>query len=520
MKLNGIAGTGSGKLGSQVYASVAGQQVVRVYQNKVANPNTALQVNQRARLKLMSQLSAAFAPVIVIPKDGMKSSRNLFVKRNFDLSSGNDGLAQLSIENVQLTGGTAGLPAIYVSRAGGTALTVKLVSNPGASVSRVCYIIYTKDQNEQLRYIESKVVDIAGADGQYQTTFDYLAGDVVVYAYGMKDLNTRATANYGDYTVATGQDIASLFMGRDLNYNDYRFTQTRGVTLFAGNDVVNDINSNEVNVWVTISGPGSVIGAGTYTRGEQIEIVAVPNEGCNFICWKFNRTGFVLGYNQTIRLQATQNIDLIAVFEDPNSPTGGWNGQEQTNPLPGAYAEIKFDGTQVSIENGLISLDTTFDNLAINNIGDDHDVVYVPAGSTYGAADNVTLEPNAGESADYWMSLTNTGAGAIYVDNNLWFYILIDEWVNPYPTARLQIQNDEYATIQNSQAIIEQSSISVIAVANIPESSPVVIKASGHEDVSLEWNGSNWLKSGLGGWLTPIGVYVDGELWVTIVNEA
>lgn len=423
MKLNGMAGTGSGKLGSQVYASVAGEQVVRQYQSKVANPNTALQVNQRARLKLMSQLSAAFAPVIVIPKDGMKSSRNLFVKRNFDLSSGNDGLAQLSIENIQLTGGTAGLPAIYVSRAGGTALTVKLVSNPGASVSRVCYIIYTKDQNEQLRYIESKVVDIAGADGLYQTTFDYLTGDVVVYAYGMKDLNTRATANYGDYTIATGQDIASLFMGRDLNYNDYRFTQTRGVTLFAGNDVVNDLDSNKIRVFLTPSGPGTVTGAGTYTIGQEVTIVATPAAGCNFICWKFNGSNFVFSYNQTTKFFPRQNVDLIAVFEDPNSPTGGWNGNEQTNPLPGANAEIIFDGTTVTPTAGVVELETSFDNLAINNIGDEHDVVYVPAGSTYGAADNVTLEPNAGESADYYMSRSNSGSGAIYIDNNLWFYI-------------------------------------------------------------------------------------------------
>lgn len=423
MKLNGMAGTGSGKLGSQVYASVAGEQVVRQYQSKVANPNTALQVNQRARLKLMSQLSAAFAPVIVIPKDGMKSSRNLFVKRNFDLSSGNDGLAQLSIENIQLTGGTAGLPAIYVSRAGGTAMTVKLVSNPGASVSRVCYIIYTKDQNEQLRYIESKVVDIAGADGQYQTTFGYLSGDIVVYAYGMKDLNSRATANYGDYSVATGQDIASLFMGRDLSYNDYRFTQTRGVTLYAGNDVVNDLASNEIRVFLTPSGPGYVTGAGTYSVGQQVTIVAAPNAGCNFICWKFNGSNFVFSYNQTTIFFPRQNVDLIAVFEDPSSPTGGWNGQEQTNPLPGANAEIIFDGTTVTPTAGVVELATSFDNLAINNIGDEHDVVYVPAGSTYGSADNVTLEPNTGESADYYMSQSNSGAGAIYIDNNLWFYV-------------------------------------------------------------------------------------------------
>lgn len=456
MKLNGMAGTGSGKLGSQVYASVGGEQIVRQYQSKVANPNTALQVNQRARLKLMSQLSAAFAPVIVIPKKGLKSSRNLFVKRNFELSSGNDGMAQLSIENIQLTSGTAGLPAIYLNRAGGAALTTKMVSKPGAAVSRICYIVYVKDADQQLRYVTSKIVTEAGEDGLFMTTFPYMSGDVVVYAYGMKDLNSRASANYGNYSVSTGQDIASLFMGRDLSFNDYRFTETRGVTLFTGNDVVNDLNSTQVQVWVTASGPGSVTGAGTYTMGDRVEITATPDAGCSFICWRMNGSGFVLSYNQTIVLYPRQNVDLIAVFENPESSTGGWNGQEQTNPLPGANAEIIFDGSTYAPTAGVVELATSFDNLAINNIGDEHDVVYVPAGSSYGAADNITLEPNAGESADYYMSLTNSGAGAIYIDNNLWFYIEIEEAMT------ITTVNGQTAAVGDSVAVPLESDITIL----------------------------------------------------------
>lgn len=425
MKLRGYL-KGSGKIGNLVTAMNAGVCIGREYNSKVSNPNTALQVNQRARLKLMSQLSAAFAPVIVIPKKGLKSSRNLFVKRNFELSSGNDGMAQLSIENIQLTSGTAGLPAIYLSRAGGAALTAKMVSKPGAAVSRICYIVYVKDADQQLRYVTSKIVTEAGEDGLFMTTFPYMSGDVVVYAYGMKDLNSRAYANYGNYSVSTGQDIASLFMGRDLSFNDYRFTETRGVTLFTGNDVVNDLNSDQVQVWVTASGPGSVTGAGTYTMGTEVNLVATPNAGCNFICWRMNGSGFVLSYNQTIKLFPRQNVDLIAVFENPESTTGGWNGNEETNPLPGAEAEIIFDGTTKTIEAGSIEIPSAFDNLAINNIGDNHNVVYVPAGSSLGDATCVTLEPNAGENADYWMSASNSGSGAIYIDNNLWFYVVVE----------------------------------------------------------------------------------------------
>ena len=51
MKLVGILGSGSGKLGSSVFSTVAGETVVRQYQPTVANPNTEAQVNQRARMK-------------------------------------------------------------------------------------------------------------------------------------------------------------------------------------------------------------------------------------------------------------------------------------------------------------------------------------------------------------------------------------------------------------------------------------------------------------------------------------
>lgn len=146
MKLSGMAGTGSGKLGSQVYASVAGEQIVRNYQPNVSNPNTSLQVNQRARMKLLSQLSAVFSPVIAYQRKGMVSARNQFVKRNFALSSGNDGEAQLTIENIQLTSGTAGLPGITANRNVVPWISVELQSDATKVVDRVVYVFFKRQQ--------------------------------------------------------------------------------------------------------------------------------------------------------------------------------------------------------------------------------------------------------------------------------------------------------------------------------------------------------------------------------------
>ena len=54
MKLNGIVGKGTGKLGASVFAISGGEQIVRQYNPVVSNPNTDAQVAQRAKLKLMS----------------------------------------------------------------------------------------------------------------------------------------------------------------------------------------------------------------------------------------------------------------------------------------------------------------------------------------------------------------------------------------------------------------------------------------------------------------------------------
>ena len=82
MKLNGLLGTGSGKLGTSVFTTVKGTQIVRQYQPTVNNPSTNLQVSQRSRFKLVSQIAASMADVIAIPRNGIISSRNLFVKKN------------------------------------------------------------------------------------------------------------------------------------------------------------------------------------------------------------------------------------------------------------------------------------------------------------------------------------------------------------------------------------------------------------------------------------------------------
>lgn len=85
MKLQGFVGKGSGKLGASVWTVRNGVQVVREYTDKVSNPNTRPQIEQRAKFKLLSQLAAITANAMAFTSMAAgQSMRNMFMKRNMD----------------------------------------------------------------------------------------------------------------------------------------------------------------------------------------------------------------------------------------------------------------------------------------------------------------------------------------------------------------------------------------------------------------------------------------------------
>lgn len=246
MKLSGLAGKGSGKLGSNVYAVSGGEQIVRQYNPVVANPSTPAQVAQRSRLKLASQIAAAMADVIAIPKSGLVSSRNAFMKRNFDLFVGSENGASCQYAKLQLTGSAIGLPAVNAEKSDEQTLSIELASSATAVASRVIYNVFAKTTEQQLMMIASRVVTEAGENGTFPLEVTTSATELVVYAYGMRDMSSTASAKYGNYHVQSGEDIAKLVANRKLSAADFTFTQTQGTT-----DIVwvNPDNAQEVNLY-------------------------------------------------------------------------------------------------------------------------------------------------------------------------------------------------------------------------------------------------------------------------------
>lgn len=229
MKLNGLLGKGSGKLGSSVFAIAGGEQVVREYNPNVSNPNTAAQVDQRAKFKLMSQIAADTASVIVMSKDGLVSARNKFIKKNIGNVAATDGVAQVDYVALQLTESNAAFPALTGSIDGSGNLNVELAEMPAADVAKVVYVAFAKDSENQLSLIDSVIVDRDGATNNFAYTFANASKAYVVYAYGIKQSAIDSNPSYDDYEIVGATDMARLVAQRSIKLDASGTTRTSGI---------------------------------------------------------------------------------------------------------------------------------------------------------------------------------------------------------------------------------------------------------------------------------------------------
>lgn len=219
----------TGKLADTVMSVRNGEQIARKYQPVVFNPSTPAQVAQRAKLKLLSQLSAVMAPVIAMRRVGSVSARNLFTKVNFGATTFADNEASIVISNVKLTSSVVALPSIGAVR-GENVLNFALGSFT-TGIDRVVYAAFAKQADESLLYLGS-------ATGSTAPTFDASLAvssnaEIVVLAYGVRDNTENARAVFGNLEAPTAEDVAQLVVSSTLTEADVTLTETRGFTLAA-----------------------------------------------------------------------------------------------------------------------------------------------------------------------------------------------------------------------------------------------------------------------------------------------
>ena len=229
MKLQGFL-KGVGKIENIVVSQMGGVTIARAYQPNVSNPKTDKQVDQRARLKLASQIAAAMSPVIAIPKNGLVSARNGFIKKNMDLITALEGTAQMQIAKIRLTNGSVPLPSLKAEFSENGYFTFGLTSDPGDSISRMVYALFKKNTQGQLEFFKSYVTENPTNQKDWLMGEDGLQGEIVVYGYGIKDLSSAATTKFANYNIASGADIAKLVSTRTMSASDYQFTKTNGIT--------------------------------------------------------------------------------------------------------------------------------------------------------------------------------------------------------------------------------------------------------------------------------------------------
>lgn len=330
-----LFGKTTGKIGSIVFATSGGETIAREYNPHVANPSTTAQVNQRARMKLMSQLSSALSSVIAMTKDGLVSKRNKFVKKNFGASYALNGTAQISYENVQLTEGSIGLPQImtlFDDTGGLMHPLIALAAPPAQNISRVVYCIFEKTQESRLALVSSTIVTtpaVAGLPFSFEPVGlswtqagdnPHFTKEYVIYAYGMADTSEKATARYGNLNVQSASDIATLVANRTISFEDYQFTQTRGTTVGQGSGGDTPTPAGQARVFVTALGSGGTVsGGGTFAIGSPVTVVATPNSGYTFVKWVYNGTELTASTSASYTFTLNQQIDLVAIFE------GGYN---------------------------------------------------------------------------------------------------------------------------------------------------------------------------------------------------
>lgn len=321
MKVNSILGKMTGKVGNIVLTSVGGEVVGREYNPNVANPNTSAQQNTRGKFKLASQLSATMAPVIAIKKEGNVSARNLFVKENFTAIRYSQGVADINLNVVQLTKSQRSFAGFNADRTNGSAIAVELNADSAAALSRVVYIAYKKAADGSLILFDSKVCNTAGAEGKFNDVLNYTADAVVLYAYGMKDLEAGISTKFGNMSAPSAEDVAQLLISNTENMASVQLTKTAGLTMAAGENTGDSDDVEHLTVSLVISGNGSAIGGGRFEAGQTVTLRATPDAEATFVAWKANNaSGQVLSTANPYSFEVEQNMTICAVFQGGPTP--------------------------------------------------------------------------------------------------------------------------------------------------------------------------------------------------------
>lgn len=316
MKLFGLSGLATGKKGDAVFSINAGTQIVRQWNPAVSNPKTPAQVESRAKLKLMSQLGSAVKPFIAIAKEGMKTPRNQFISKNYDLVTYANNEAQIALEDMQFTKGAIALPSFTAVREANK-LKFALEQDMAASLDRVVYLVVSCPSNQEVIPAASVVASAAGADGDFKAEIDNVEGDICVYAYGIRDNDAASRVKFSDLGVDPGITVAKIVATRTLSSTSYSMTETRGLQLASGESSGESTGTNAVRVSVAYTSDSNnpiasnLTGAGNYQVGDSVSVQYTGDD--DFFGWYSAASqGTRVSQANPYTFTAAENVTLYA----------------------------------------------------------------------------------------------------------------------------------------------------------------------------------------------------------------
>ena len=323
-KIYGINGVITGKLGAAVYAVRNGEQISRQYQPVVGNPQTAGQIAARAKLKLLSQLSACYAPIIAIKRKGSVTARNMFLKRNYEFAGYANNQAEITLADVQLTNSAVALAGFSVDRSGAN-MSIELSEDMGNSLDRVVYVVVRKAGTQELVIAGSKVVEFAEGAGTFPTTMPKVTGEIVVMAYGIRLNTAAARIAFGNLSVPTAQEVAKLLVTLTNADTALTLTETRGLQMLSADATGETSGALRVTITPAVSSAsratGTVSGGGRVEAGSSVTLTATPSAVARFDGW-FNANGTTAASNRVSTSPSytftagEQNMTLYAVFSE------------------------------------------------------------------------------------------------------------------------------------------------------------------------------------------------------------
>lgn len=185
MKLNGILGKGSGKLGSSVFAINSGEQIVREYTPRVSNPRTNAQVAQRARFKLLSQLAVIFASYNAFKKDGLVSKRNQFVSANMNAVTYADNEAKVNLLDIVLSNGSRNTITVGSNAVDASHFNIIGYSQPESRPDAMLLVVARPDEDGYVTIIKGQIVTTANENGEFIIPNVVAPAPFVVYGVGL-----------------------------------------------------------------------------------------------------------------------------------------------------------------------------------------------------------------------------------------------------------------------------------------------------------------------------------------------